>query len=57
MLLEDLKEEVLNCNKCSLAQTRNNVIFGEGNSHAPIFIISEAPGKDEDMQTFSLTAN
>ena len=50
MSLELLKEEVLNCNKCGLAKTRNKVIFGEGNSHAPIVIIGEAPGKDEDLQ-------
>ncbi len=50
MSLEELKEEVLKCNKCSLAKTRNSVIFGEGNSHAPIFIIAEAPGKEEDLQ-------
>ncbi|MBC8490044.1 MAG: uracil-DNA glycosylase [Bacteroidetes bacterium] len=50
MSLEELKEEVLNCNKCSLSKTRNSVIFGEGNSYAPIVIIAEAPGKDEDLQ-------
>jgi len=50
MSLEALKKEVLNCNKCGLAKTRNHVIFGEGNSHAPILIIGEAPGRDEDLQ-------
>ena len=32
-----------------MAQTRNNVIFGEGNSKAPLMIIGEAPGRDEDI--------
>ena len=50
MSLEALRKEVLNCNKCGLAKTRNHVIFGEGNSHAPILIIGEAPGRDEDLQ-------
>ena len=50
MSLEALKKEVLSCNKCGLAKTRNHVIFGEGNSHAPILIIGEAPGRDEDLQ-------
>lgn len=50
MTIEVLKEEVINCNKCGLAKTRNNVIFGEGNNHAPIVIIGEAPGMDEDLQ-------
>lgn len=45
---EQLKEEVLGCQKCDLARTRNHVIFGEGNIQAPVFIIGEAPGADED---------
>jgi uracil-DNA glycosylase len=48
--LESLKEEVLNCSKCELARSRQHVIFGEGNLDAGIFIIGEAPGRDEDLQ-------
>lgn len=44
-----LKEEILRCSKCSLSKTRNHVIFGEGNVNAPILIIGEAPGRDEDL--------
>ncbi|MBN2215031.1 MAG: uracil-DNA glycosylase [Bacteroidales bacterium] len=47
---ESLKEEVLRCTKCELAKTRNHVIFGEGNLNGGIFIIGEAPGRDEDLQ-------
>ncbi len=47
--LENLEEEVLQCRKCSLALTRHHVIFGEGNPHAPVFLIGEAPGREEDM--------
>jgi len=50
MFLEELENRVLNCTSCGLSQTRNHVIFGEGNDHAPILIIGEAPGRDEDMQ-------
>lgn len=50
MLLEDLKKQVISCKKCTLSKKRNHVVFGEGNRHAPIFIIAEAPGKDEDLQ-------
>lgn len=49
MPLETLKSEVLCCSKCGLAATRNHVIFGEGNPHAKILIIGEAPGRDEDL--------
>lgn len=47
--LEKLEEEVLQCRKCPLAATRHHVIFGEGNPHAPILLIGEAPGRDEDL--------
>lgn len=45
-----LKKEILQCTRCELWKTRNNVIFGEGNLGAEIFIIGEAPGRDEDIQ-------
>lgn len=50
MQLESLREEILQCTRCPLAKTRNKVIFGEGNLNAPIMIIGEAPGRDEDLQ-------
>jgi len=50
MSLKELENEVLHCTSCGLSQTRNHVIFGEGNIHAPILIIGEAPGRDEDLQ-------
>lgn len=43
-----LKAEVLSCIKCKLATTRQNVVFGEGNSNADIMFIGEGPGKVED---------
>lgn len=43
-----LKAEVLACIKCKLATTRQNVVFGEGNSNADIMFIGEGPGKIED---------
>ncbi|MBN1415632.1 MAG: uracil-DNA glycosylase [Bacteroidales bacterium] len=46
--METLRNEVLQCQKCHLAATRQHVIFGEGNIHAGVFIIGEAPGRDED---------
>lgn len=49
-MISKLRDEILNCTKCPLAKTRNHVIFGEGNLQAPIMIIGEAPGRDEDIQ-------
>ncbi len=48
--MEDLQRSILDCRKCDLYKTRNIPIFGEGNRYAPIFIIGEAPGRDEDLQ-------
>ena len=48
--LDLLKADVLGCKKCELSETRNHVIFGEGNVSAKVLIIGEAPGKDEDIQ-------
>lgn len=47
---QNLKSEVLSCTRCGLSQTRNHVIFGEGNPNAGVFIIGEAPGRDEDLK-------
>ena len=47
---QKLESDILQCRSCGLAETRNHVIFGEGNPHAGVFIIGEAPGRDEDRQ-------
>ncbi|MDD4357443.1 MAG: uracil-DNA glycosylase [Smithellaceae bacterium] len=48
--LDDLAREVLNCQRCSLAGKRKNVVFGAGNPSARIVFVGEAPGADEDEQ-------
>ena len=50
MLLEELNEQTLKCEKCALCKTRINVVPGEGNSRAEIMFIGEGPGKNEDEQ-------
>ncbi|HDS05613.1 MAG TPA: uracil-DNA glycosylase [Deltaproteobacteria bacterium] len=42
--------EMKNCKKCSLAKTRKNLVFGQGNPEAKIVFVGEAPGADEDEQ-------
>ncbi|TFH10801.1 MAG: uracil-DNA glycosylase [Candidatus Atribacteria bacterium] len=46
--LEALKPRVLSCTACSLAATRTNVVFGEGNPSADVMFIGEGPGETED---------
>src|SRR5579872_4915922 len=36
------------CTACGLAATRNTVVFGEGNPEAPLMLIGEGPGQNED---------
>ncbi|MDP2942787.1 MAG: uracil-DNA glycosylase [Candidatus Omnitrophota bacterium] len=49
-ILLSLKNEVLNCKACPLHKTRRNVVFGDGDPHAKLVFVGEAPGYDEDLQ-------
>jgi len=45
---QELQNEVRACTRCPLHQTRNLPVFGNGNPQAPIFLIGEGPGYEED---------
>lgn len=45
---EELEKSIENCQKCKLAKTRQNIVFGVGNRNAKIMFIGEGPGADED---------
>lgn len=47
---EQLKQECLGCQKCVLAQTRTNVVFGVGSENAEVVFVGEGPGENEDLQ-------
>lgn len=49
-LLQNLKNEVLHCNRCLLYTKRKNCVFGEGNPDAQLMFVGEAPGYYEDVQ-------
>ena len=44
-----LYEECMHCQKCGLAETRHNVVFGEGARDAEVMFIGEGPGEQEDL--------
>lgn len=48
--LMTLERKVDVCTLCSLAKTRNNIVFGEGDPDCCVFFIGEAPGREEDKQ-------
>ena len=43
-------EEIKDCKKCGLCQSRTHVVFGDGNPNADIVFVGEAPGLNEDLQ-------
>ena len=42
-----LYEECIHCQKCGLAETRTNVVFGEGARDAEVMFIGEGPGEQD----------
>jgi len=45
---EVLRAEAHDCRKCTLANTRQHVVFSDGNPAARLMVVGEAPGAQED---------
>jgi uracil-DNA glycosylase family 4 len=45
-----LKENVANCMKCRLCQTRTKTVFGVGDENADWLFVGEGPGRSEDAK-------
>jgi len=48
LTLDEIQRRLGACQRCPLHATRNTIVFGEGNPHAPLVFVGEAPGADED---------
>jgi len=48
--LEKVKQECLKCRKCSLAESRTNVVFSGGTANHKMVLVGEAPGYWEDQK-------
>jgi DNA polymerase len=48
--LVELWRELADCQKCPLAGSRAQVVFGNGNANADLMFVGEAPGFHEDQQ-------
>lgn len=46
--LAELEAAVRNFDGCALRRTATNTVFADGTPHAPVMIVGEAPGADED---------
>jgi DNA polymerase len=49
-LLEAIREELGDCQRCRLAKGRRKIVFGQGSPRARLMFVGEAPGADEDAQ-------
>jgi len=47
--LNDVREEIGDCHRCGLHETRTNIVFGHGPETAKLMIIADAPGKEDDL--------
>lgn len=48
--LEELYNEIKDCQKCALGKTRTKLVFGVGSEKAELVFVGEAPGYHEDQQ-------
>lgn len=42
--------DLLDCTRCDLCRTRQNIVFGEGAEKASLVFVGEGPGAQEDMK-------
>jgi uracil-DNA glycosylase family 4 len=47
---DGLRAVVKDCQACKLCRTRTNTVFGVGHDRAPLMIVGEGPGADEDAR-------
>jgi uracil-DNA glycosylase family 4 len=47
---DGLQAAVAACRKCRLCETRTNTVFGVGPRAAPLMVVGEGPGADEDAR-------
>lgn len=50
--LNVLRETVAQCRACGLCETRKQTVFADGVENAPLMVVGEAPGAEEDAKGF-----
>ena len=48
--LDAVRAELGDCQRCGLAETRTNIVYGVGNPNARLVFVGEAPGREEDQK-------
>ncbi len=46
--LAEIRADLGDCTRCGLCETRDQIVFGEGDPAAPVVFVGEGPGADED---------
>ena len=50
-MLDALEERWMECQRCDLARSRTRPVQWRGTPDAPLMIVGDAPGSDEDAQS------
>ncbi len=48
--LEEVRQDLGDCQRCKLCQERTHIVFGAGHPRARLVFVGEGPGVDEDRQ-------
>lgn len=48
--MKALQAQCAQCSRCPLGADRTHLVFGDGNCHAPLMLVGEGPGEQEDLQ-------
>lgn len=48
--LDELRKALKDFDGCALKKTATNLVFSDGNAQAPLMLVGEAPGRDEDLK-------
>jgi DNA polymerase len=48
--LDAIRADLGDCQRCGLAVSRKNLVYGVGNPHARLVLVGEAPGWEEDRK-------
>jgi DNA polymerase len=48
--LQDVRDEIGDCQRCRLHETRTTIVFGQGPETAKLLIVADSPGKEDDFQ-------
>lgn len=50
VLASPLYQDIRQCQRCVLRETRTQVVYGRGDPRSPLWFVGEAPGSNEDKQ-------